>query len=115
MEGKTTQDVIEFYYMWKKTNHYKQWKAMWRAEQAILQPPDDDSDDGGEATNHSEQATSSSTLSLVGAVRAGKGVAASRGSGSSGRKSGGGQQRANSNSHLNAHGMGGHSKTSPGT
>jgi len=23
---KSTKDVIEFYYCWKKTEHYKQWK-----------------------------------------------------------------------------------------
>lgn len=46
VEGKTTGDVIEFYYMWKKTHHYKQWKAMWRAEQSILHANDDESDEG---------------------------------------------------------------------
>ena len=24
--GKTVADVIEFYYIWKKTSHYAQWK-----------------------------------------------------------------------------------------
>ncbi|OEU18768.1 hypothetical protein FRACYDRAFT_155634, partial [Fragilariopsis cylindrus CCMP1102] len=23
---KTTRDVIDFYYIWKKTDHYKKWK-----------------------------------------------------------------------------------------
>jgi len=26
-KGKTTKDVIAFYYIWKKTKHYKRWKA----------------------------------------------------------------------------------------
>lgn len=26
IQTKTVQDVIEFYYDWKKTSHYKQWK-----------------------------------------------------------------------------------------
>ncbi|CAM9110293.1 unnamed protein product, partial [Ectocarpus sp. 6 AP-2014] len=43
IEGKTVADVVEFYYMWKKTNHYKQWKSMFRAEQAILQAQEEDS------------------------------------------------------------------------
>ena len=26
VKSKTVQEVIEFYYDWKKTNHYKEWK-----------------------------------------------------------------------------------------
>jgi len=26
IKTKSCKEVIEFYYMWKKTNHYKQWK-----------------------------------------------------------------------------------------
>ena len=26
IQTKTVQDIIEFYYDWKKTSHYKQWK-----------------------------------------------------------------------------------------
>ena len=53
VEGKTVADVIEFYYIWKKTDHYKQWKSKWRAEQMILRAHEEDSDsndgeDGGE-------------------------------------------------------------------
>lgn len=54
VEGKTTGDVIEFYYMWKKTHHYKQWKAMWRAEQSILHANDDESDEGDEDEEEEE-------------------------------------------------------------
>lgn len=27
VETKSTQEVIDFYYIWKKTSHYKSWKA----------------------------------------------------------------------------------------
>jgi hypothetical protein len=37
--NKTTKDVVEFYYIWKKTSHYQRWKATYVA------PHDDDSDD----------------------------------------------------------------------
>ncbi len=30
--SKTTKEVIEFYYCWKKTSHYKQWKANFVAD-----------------------------------------------------------------------------------
>ena len=26
IKSKTTKDIIEFYYVWKKTNHYRKWK-----------------------------------------------------------------------------------------
>jgi hypothetical protein len=26
IESKTTKEVIDFYYVWKKTDHYKRWK-----------------------------------------------------------------------------------------
>jgi len=26
IQSKTTKEVIDFYYMWKKTSHYKKWK-----------------------------------------------------------------------------------------
>ena len=29
--SKTTKEVIEFYYMWKKTSHYKTWKEKYVA------------------------------------------------------------------------------------
>ena len=29
IQTKTVQDVIEFYYDWKKTSHYKQWKKLY--------------------------------------------------------------------------------------
>lgn len=27
MERKTLKEIIEFYYAWKKTSHYRQWKG----------------------------------------------------------------------------------------
>ena len=39
IESKTTQEVIDFYYMWKKTSHYKKWKEQY------VPPHLEDSDD----------------------------------------------------------------------
>ena len=41
IKTKSTKDVIEFYYMWKKTGHYKQWKKVcdlpdWRDDPDVL-------------------------------------------------------------------------------
>lgn len=43
--GKTTMDVIEFYYIWKKTSHYKVWKANYVPE--YLDYSDDDEEQDG--------------------------------------------------------------------
>jgi hypothetical protein len=29
INGKTTKEIIEFYYFWKKTSHYKDWKKIY--------------------------------------------------------------------------------------
>ncbi|CAM9999812.1 unnamed protein product, partial [Discosporangium mesarthrocarpum] len=42
VEGKECTDVVEFYYVWKKTDHYKQWKAGYRREMAILRRHSED-------------------------------------------------------------------------
>lgn len=88
VDGKTVPDVIEFYYMWKKTNHYKQWKATWRAEQAILQPSDSESegedDDGDESYEQNTGGSSASSVVDVERAEVG-GVGSARG-----RKNGGG-------------------------
>ena len=39
IETKTTKEVIEFYYMWKKTSHYEKWKKQY------VPPHLDNSDD----------------------------------------------------------------------
>lgn len=59
IDGKTVPDVIEFYYMWKKTGHYKQWKAMWRCEQAVMHAQDGDSDEEEEEEAESASGVSS--------------------------------------------------------
>jgi len=33
---KTTQEVIDFYYVWKKTAHYKKWKQQYISEDDLL-------------------------------------------------------------------------------
>ncbi len=32
IKTKSTKDVIEFYYCWKKTDHYKQWKKQYTVD-----------------------------------------------------------------------------------
>lgn len=68
MEGKSVADVIEFYYMWKKTYHYKQWKSMWRSEQSILrsQEEDTESDEDQEEEEDAEKSGRSSASSASG-------------------------------------------------
>lgn len=29
IDSKTTKEIIEFYYFWKKTSHYKEWKKIY--------------------------------------------------------------------------------------
>lgn len=83
VEGKSVPDVIEFYYMWKKTYHYKQWKSMWRAEQSILHAQDEDSDEEEEeGTGTEEQASRSSGSLSVESVRSGRPEAKGRRNGS---------------------------------
>lgn len=31
LQTKTCKDIIEFYYEWKKTNHYEQWKQNYKS------------------------------------------------------------------------------------
>ena len=33
IKTKSTKEVIEFYYAWKKTNHYKQWKRTYTPDE----------------------------------------------------------------------------------
>lgn len=44
IESKTTKEVIEFYYMWKKTSHYDSWKKQY------VPPHLDDSDEEGNSS-----------------------------------------------------------------
>ena len=32
VKTKTTKEIIEFYYIWKKTSHYKKWKQQLEPE-----------------------------------------------------------------------------------
>jgi hypothetical protein len=43
---KSCQDVIAFYYLWKKTDHYRQWKSMYKHEMAIQLGQDSDDEAG---------------------------------------------------------------------
>ena len=36
VETKSTKEVIEFYYFWKKTSHYKQWKKSYIPDERDL-------------------------------------------------------------------------------
>lgn len=33
IKTKTVKDIIEFYYEWKKTSHYKQWKKSYTPDE----------------------------------------------------------------------------------
>uniref|UniRef100_A0A7S1UJW4 SANT domain-containing protein n=1 Tax=Phaeomonas parva TaxID=124430 RepID=A0A7S1UJW4_9STRA len=35
VQTKSTKDIIEFYYLWKKTSHYKLWKRSYENEEAL--------------------------------------------------------------------------------
>lgn len=60
-------DVIEFYYIWKKTYHYKQWKSMWRSEQSILRSQEEDTEsDEEEEEEEAEKSSRSSASSASG-------------------------------------------------
>ena len=32
VRSKSTKEVIEFFYVWKKTSHYKEWKKQYKSE-----------------------------------------------------------------------------------
>lgn len=40
--SKTTKEVIDFYYIWKKTEHYKKWKDQFILDGDLIDPDDDD-------------------------------------------------------------------------
>jgi hypothetical protein len=42
ISSKTTSDIIEFYYIWKKTSHYKVWKKTFIPEHLDFSDDDDD-------------------------------------------------------------------------
>jgi hypothetical protein len=39
---KSTKDVIEFYYIWKKTSHYQKWKQQYIPDYMDMSEDDDD-------------------------------------------------------------------------
>ena len=39
LKHKNTKDVIEFYYAWKKTDHYKQWKKGYTCDDRDVNVP----------------------------------------------------------------------------
>ena len=63
VDGKSVADVIEFYYMWKKTYHYQQWKSMWRSEQSILRSQEEDTDSDEEVEEEEAEKSSRSSAS----------------------------------------------------
>jgi hypothetical protein len=42
IQTKTTKEVIEFYYIWKKTSHYRKWKAQYIPEYLDVSDDDDE-------------------------------------------------------------------------
>lgn len=47
VQTKSVKEIIEFYYFWKKTSHYKQWKKSFKPDKREL--PDFVEDDEIEA------------------------------------------------------------------
>ena len=46
VKTKNCKEIIEFYYIWKKTGHYKEWKKQFvDPEQEAAEDSDDDDDD----------------------------------------------------------------------
>jgi hypothetical protein len=39
---KSVKEIIEFYYFWKKTSHYKQWKKTYRPDEREMPGFDED-------------------------------------------------------------------------
>lgn len=37
IKSKTTKEVIDFYYIWKKTKHYKKWKEQYVPDSELLE------------------------------------------------------------------------------
>ncbi|CAM9905755.1 unnamed protein product, partial [Scytosiphon promiscuus] len=128
VDGKSVPDVVEFYYMWKKTNHYKQWKAMFRAEQSILQVQEESEEEeeeedegvGGRGKEEKEQEKRKTAPGKGGGGQQGKQVEIGRrsssghsgssgGGGAAGGRAGGGQPqgRGSGSSHPNPRGGGG--------
>ena len=44
---KSTKEVVEFYYIWKKTAHYKAWKGRYRPLITESDVSDDDEEEEG--------------------------------------------------------------------
>mmetsp|Transcript_8858 Transcript_8858/g.33452 ORF Transcript_8858/g.33452 Transcript_8858/m.33452 type:complete len:187 (-) Transcript_8858:1353-1913(-) len=42
VQTKTTKEIVEFYYLWKKTSHYKLWKKSYVPEELIYANDSDD-------------------------------------------------------------------------
>uniref|UniRef100_A0A6U0ZH30 SANT domain-containing protein n=1 Tax=Rhizochromulina marina TaxID=1034831 RepID=A0A6U0ZH30_9STRA len=42
VESKTTKEVVEFYYVWKKTAHYDHWKRIYEPEMIPVEDGDDE-------------------------------------------------------------------------
>jgi hypothetical protein len=57
---KTTKQIVEFYYIWKKTKHYQNWKNTYLPEYL----DHSDEEQGGEEENENENETSKKNKSV---------------------------------------------------
>ena len=47
VQTKSTKEIVEFYYLWKKTTHYKEWTKAYEPEHLLYaDDSDSDSDEG---------------------------------------------------------------------
>ena len=65
VQSKNTKDIVEFYYVWKKTSHYKMWKKHYDMDE-------DSSDDEDEEKEEDEKEKPMSFRGRVAAGRGGK-------------------------------------------
>lgn len=56
---KSTKQIVDFYYVWKKTLHYKKWKKIYVPDH--LDVSDDDDDDNNNDKNKSQASSASAS------------------------------------------------------
>ena len=59
MATKSTQQIVDFYYLWKKTAHYKKWKKTYIAPH--LDVSDDEKDEPGLSSSSKDAGTNGKT------------------------------------------------------
>ena len=58
VKTKSTKDIIEFYYIWKKTSHYRRWKNSYCEEmESVCSSSEDDEEEGGGGGDNTKNMT----------------------------------------------------------